>query len=115
MKLIDVTVPLDAHVPTYPGNTPVSLEPTKRIARGESSNVSSLHLSAHTGTHVDAPRHFFDDGVGADALPLELLFGQARVIEVTSRHIGPEELSQVELAGAVRLLIKTHNSRLWGS
>jgi arylformamidase len=44
-----------------------------------------------------------------------LLCGQTRVIEVTSRHIGPEELSQVELVGDVRLLIKTHNSQLWGS
>ena len=40
---------------------------------GDSSNVSTLHMSAHAGTHVDAPRHFFDDGAGADALPLEML------------------------------------------
>ena len=65
-----------------PDNTPFSLEPIKRIARGDSSNVSTLHMSAHTGTHVDAPRHFFDDGAGAEALPLELLIGRARVIEV---------------------------------
>ena len=58
MKLIDVTVPLDATLPTYPNNTPFSLEPIKRLARGDSSNVSSLHMSAHCGTHVDAPRHF---------------------------------------------------------
>jgi arylformamidase len=77
--------------------------------------VSSLRLSAHTGTHVDARRHFFGDGAGANALPLALLSGQTRVLEVTSRHIGPDELSQVELAGDVRLLIKTHNSQLWGS
>ena len=61
MKLIDVSVPLDARLPTYPHNTPFSLEPIKRIARGDSSNVSTLHMSAHTGTHVDAPRHFFED------------------------------------------------------
>ena len=85
MKLIDVSVPLDANLPTYPGNTPFSLEPIKRIARGDSSNVSTLHMSAHTGTHVDAPRHFFDDGAGTEALPLELLIGRARVIEVTTR------------------------------
>src|SRR5678815_4147700 len=61
MKLIDVTVPLDAHLPIYPGNTPFTVEAVKRIARGDSSNVSTLHMSAHTGTHVDAPRHYFDD------------------------------------------------------
>jgi arylformamidase len=116
IKLIDVTVPLDANLPTYPGNTPFRIEATKRIARGESSNVSSLHMSTHSGTHVDAPRHFFDSGLGVDGLPLEMLLGRVRVIEVTSRRgIGPEELSESDLSEEVRVLIKTHNSRLWGS
>ena len=116
MKLIDVSVPLDANLPSYPGNTPFVLESVKRIANGDSSNVSSLHLSAHAGTHVDAPRHFFDSGLGVEALPLEMLFGRARVIEVTSRKgIGANELSGADLSKDVRLLIKTHNSRLWGS
>jgi arylformamidase len=117
MKLIDVSVPLDAAtLPTYPNNTPFSLEPVKRVARGDSSNVSTLHMSAHTGTHVDAPRHFFDDGAGTEALPLEMLLGRTRVIEVTSRTgIAAEDLKNIDLAEDVRLLIKTHNSRLWGS
>ena len=114
MKLIDVTVPLDPTLPTYPNNTPFSLEPIKRIARGDSSNVSTLHMSAHCGTHVDAPRHFFDEGPGTEALPLEMLIGRARVIEVTSRTgIAAEDLSGIDLSEDVRLLIKTHNSRLW--
>ncbi len=85
MKLIDVSVPLDATLPTYPNNTPFSLEPVKRLARGDSSNVSALHMSAHSGTHVDAPRHFFDSGPGTEALALDLLMGRVRVIQVTSR------------------------------
>jgi arylformamidase len=116
MKLIDVSVPLDATLPTYPNNTPFSLEPIKRLARGDSSNVSTLHLSAHTGTHVDAPRHFFDDGHGTEALALELLIGRARVIELASRGaIAEEDLAGLDLAGDVRLLFKTRNSELWRS
>src|SRR5215475_2724014 len=116
MKLIDVTVPPDASLPTYPGNTPFSLEGIKRIAKGDSSNVSSLHMSAHAGTHVDAPRHFFDDGAGADQLSLEILCGRARVIELTTRKaVTADDLAQFDLTEDVRLLIKTHNSRLWGS
>jgi arylformamidase len=116
MKLIDVSVPLDATLPTYPHNTPFSLEAIKRLARGDSSNVSTLHMSAHTGTHVDAPRHFFDAGAGTEALPLELLVGRARVIEVASRAgIAAEDLAALDLSDDIRLLIKTHNSRLWGS
>src|SRR5215204_1089757 len=116
MKLIDVSVPLDAALPTYPSNTPFSLEPMKRMARGESSNVSTLHMSAHGGTHVDAPRHFFDDRPGAEALPLEMLIGRTRVVEVGSRSsISAGDLSAIDLSEDVRLLIKTQNSRLWGS
>jgi arylformamidase len=116
MKLIDVSVPIDASLPTYPGNTPFSLEAIKRISRGESSNVSTVHMSAHAGTHVDAPRHFFDGAAGVDLLPLEMLLGRVRVIEIHSRKgIGPDELSESDLSEDVRVLIKTHNSRLWGS
>jgi arylformamidase len=116
MKHIDVTVPLDARLPTYPNNTPFSLEPIKRLARGDSSNVSTLHMSAHTGTHVDAPRHFFDDGPGTERLSLDLLIGRTRVIEVTSPDgIAAQDLSAVDLTGEVRLLIKTRNSQLWES
>ena len=116
MKLIDVTVPLDSVLPTYPNNTPFSLEAIKRIARGDSSNVSTLHMSAHTGTHVDAPRHFFDAGAGTEALPLEMLIGRTRVIEVTSRTgIAAQDLNGLDLSEDVRLLIKTHNSTFWGS
>jgi arylformamidase len=116
MRLIDVSVPLDAELPTYPHNTPFSLEPLKRIARGDSSNVSTLHMSAHTGTHVDAPRHFFDAGAGTESLALELLMGRARVIEIDSRAgIAAEDLAPIDLSDDIRVLIKTHNSRLWGS
>ena len=116
MKLIDVSVPLDAQLPTYPHNTPFTLEPIKRIARGDSSNVSTLHMSAHSGTHVDAPRHFFDDSPGTEALSLELLIGRTRVIEVNSRAgVAAEDLDAIDLSDDVRVLIKTQNSQLWGS
>jgi arylformamidase len=116
MKLIDVSVPLDAKLASYPGNTPFSIEPVKRIASGGSSNVSTLHMSAHSGTHVDAPRHFFDSGAATEALALDILIGRARVIELTTRKaITNDDLAPFNLAEDVRLLIKTANSRLWGT
>ncbi|MFN7917631.1 MAG: cyclase family protein [Vicinamibacterales bacterium] len=116
MKLIDISVPLDSSLATYPGNTPFGLKPIKRLARGDSSNVSTLHMSAHAGTHVDAPRHFFDDGAGVEALPLEMLCGRTRVVELTTRRgVTAEDLSEFDLSEDLRLLLKTTNSRLWGS
>ncbi len=117
MKLIDVSVALDpATLPTYPSNTPFTIEPIKRIAQGGTSNVSTLHMSAHSGTHVDAPHHFIDDAPGTEALPLDILVGRARVVELTTRKaITAEDLAPFDLSEDVRVLIKTVNSRLWGS
>lgn len=116
MKFIDVSVPLDGNLATYPGNTAYRLEGIKRIAKGDSSNVSTLHLSAHAGTHVDAPWHFFEEAPGTEALPLDLLCGRARVIELTTRKgITADDLAANDLSEDIRILIKTHNSRLWGS
>jgi len=99
MKLIDVTVPLDATLPTYPHHTPFSLEPIQRRARGDRSNLSTLHMSAHSGTHVDAPVHVVDGGAGVEALPLEILCGRARVIELTSRKaIAAADLERLDLS-----------------
>ena len=73
-------------------------------------------MGTHTGTHVDAPRHFFDDGAGVDALPLDLLIGRARVVEITRRGgIGADELAAAGLREDLRVLLKTSNSALWNS
>jgi arylformamidase len=116
MKLIDVSVPLDSRLPTYPGNTPFSLEVVQSMARGNHANVSTMHASVHAGTHVDAPRHFLPDGAGAEALPLEILCGRTRVVEVTTRKgITPDDLAGIDLSEDIRVLLKTLNSRMWGS
>ena len=115
-KLLDVSVPLAAGMPTYPGNPEFELQPIKRIADGGSSNVSRLVMGTHTGTHVDAPRHFFDDGSAVDAMPLDLLLGRARVVEITRRGgIGAAELAEAGLREDLRVLLKTSNSALWNS
>jgi arylformamidase len=115
-KLLDVSVPLGKGLPTYPGNPPFELQALKRIADGASSNVSRMVLGTHTGTHVDAPRHFIDDGPGVDALPLDLLIGRARVIEITRRGaIVADDLESAGLREDLRVLFKTSNSALWNS
>lgn len=115
-KLLDVSVPLRPGLPTYPKNPPFELQPVQRIADGGSSNVSRLVMSAHTGTHVDAPFHFFDDGIGVDQLALELLIGRVRVVEINRRGgITAEDLEEAGLREDLRVLFKTPNSALWNT
>src|SRR5438874_8842785 len=115
-RLVDVSVLLAPSLATYPGNPPFELAPVKRVAEGGSSNVSRLTLGTHTGTHVDAPRHFFDGKPGVDALALELLIGRARVIDLPYRGgITEEHLSAAGLREDLRVLLRTPNSALWNS
>jgi arylformamidase len=113
-EYIDVTVRLAAGMPCYPGNPEFELQPIKRIADGGSSNVSKLVLGTHTGTHVDAPKHFLDDGATADQLRLEILIGPAHVIDIATRGaITEQDLASAGVDGDDRVLIKTGNSALW--
>jgi arylformamidase len=113
-RLVEVSVLLRPGVPTYPGNPEFELQPVKRIAEGGSSNVSRLVLGTHTGTHVDAPKHFFDDGPGADALALDLLIGRSRVIDLPHRGgITEDHLAAAGLREDLRVLLRTPNSALW--
>jgi arylformamidase len=113
-RLLDVSVPLVAGMVTYPGNPEFELQAVKRMSEGASSNVSKLVLGTHTGTHVDAPRHFFDNGVAVESLPLDLLIGRARVIQIHRRGaITREDLAEAGLREDLRVLLKTQNSAFW--
>ena len=55
---IDISVPLYTGMAHWPDNPPVRIERMMDLSRGDAANVSKLELGAHTGTHMDAPRHF---------------------------------------------------------
>lgn len=118
MEFIDISVPISSRIPIWPGNPGLEFEAVNRIAEGASSNVSRVSLGTHTATHVDAPRHFLEDGVGVDELPLADLVGPCRVLDFRQVPLG-EGITAGALDRAVagrpaeRLLLKTRNSELW--
>jgi arylformamidase len=64
-------------------------------------------MSAHLGTHADAPSHVLPDGEGAAALPLAAFLGPARVVDLPGRgEVGPDALPRRAL-GAPRILFRT--------
>src|ERR1043166_9973363 len=84
--IYDITVPILNGGVIYPGNPAISITPQQEIAKGGSSNVSSLSFGSHTATHVDAPKHFFDNGATIDAVPLSTLMGPAMLIQRSEEH-----------------------------
>jgi arylformamidase len=110
-KIYDVSVPLSASVPTYPGDPRFEIEFQKRLAAGDACNLARLSLGAHAGTHVDAPYHFRAEGITVDELPLEILMGKARVVETPVRdRIRREDLESLDLRDDLRVLLKTRMS-----
>ncbi|MES2178733.1 MAG: cyclase family protein [Gemmatimonadota bacterium] len=111
-RIYDVSVSLRTGGLIYPGNPPISITAQQSLAQGDGANVSRLEFGAHSGTHVDAPKHFFDDGSGVDALSLDVLMGPARLIafEDSVASIGEAELRAHDLSGVTRVLFKTKNS-----
>jgi arylformamidase len=116
MKLFDISLPLRPGMIVYPGDSPLSLQRSHEIACGDAYNLTRLQLSAHAGTHVDAPLHFIDGAAGVTELPLAALVGPAWVVDATgiSADIDAMTLAQLDVPdGSARLLFKTPNSRLW--
>ncbi|MGH9888260.1 MAG: cyclase family protein [bacterium] len=110
--IYDISVSLETGGLVYPGNPEISITPQQAISKGAGANVSLLSFGSHSGTHVDAPKHFFDDGLGVDALSLDVLMGPAVLIAVADSvmSVGEAELRLHELKGHTRVLIKTRNS-----
>jgi len=108
---IDVSVPVRSGMVRWPDNPPIELVRTMDVAKGDPATVSRLSLGVHSGTHVDAPVHFLADGTGVDAIPLDHLLGEARVVEVgDGPSIGASQLLAVDPRPGERLLLKTGNS-----
>jgi arylformamidase len=80
LRLWDISPPVHAASPVFPGDTPFSSTWVARIAPGCPVNVSTLTLSPHTGAHADAPLHYDDNGAAVGLLDLAPYLGRCRVI-----------------------------------
>jgi arylformamidase len=104
-------------MPVWPGDPDFKIYSLQRLRDGGAANISGIECGVHTGTHVDAPWHFLDDGATVERLPLDVLVGPAVVAflpvvnEITAADL--EALALPE--GTRRLLLRTRNSGLWAS
>ncbi|HEY3291475.1 MAG TPA: cyclase family protein [Anaerolineae bacterium] len=109
--LFDITRPLSERTAVYPGDTPVTIVPTSRLRDGANSNVSSITMSVHAGTHIDAPRHYADGEPGVDALDLAALTGPARVVTLdVAQAIDVTDLAGSDVVSVPALLVHTRGS-----
>ncbi|MBT2584140.1 arylformamidase [Planococcus sp. ISL-109] len=105
--IIDISMPLDATTPEWPGDTPFSYRLSVTKQQSGSVNIGELQTSTHIGTHIDAPFHYDEDGMKTDELPLAVYLTTAQVMDVT----GPEQVRVTDLdklkEGVEAVLLKT--------
>jgi len=113
--LIDISVPLRPEMPIWPGNMGFRLTRVLRLETGDSVNISQIECDVHTGTHIDAPRHFLQDGYTVEQLPLDVLIGPVTVAYLPRAvAIAADDLANLALPpDTIRLLLRTRNSELW--
>lgn len=115
MPIYDLSAPISNDLPTYPGDPAIQITDWSSLGKGDSANVSALSLGAHTGTHVDAPAHFIEGMKKVESLDLNVLIGEAEVIEVPVDQTAISEnfVAKNCAPGTIRVLFKTRNSTFW--
>ena len=115
MRTYDITLTISPDLPTWPGDPGVELVRVEKIEDGSNANVSRVDMGVHTGTHVDAPFHFLQDGTTVDKLNLSLLTGRAYVLHLPDVEvITAAVLEEAQIPPRTRrLLFKTRNSDFW--
>ncbi len=119
MHIYDISLNIHPDMPVWPGDPPVIFERFEKIEEGSIANVTRISVSAHSGTHVDAPYHFLGDSLATvEKLSLKSLMGRAYVLLIPDSIdlITADLLQRLEIPPRTRrLLFKTRNSANWAN
>ena len=110
-SVYDISVLLGLENIDYPGDDPYTREEISSISNGAAYTLSTLTLSAHSGTHIDAPAHFLERAKTIDLYPPENFVLPAHVIHVEDvESIKPDFLDGLKTERGDAMLFKTTNS-----
>lgn len=109
-EYIDISFSYDDGMAIYPANPQYICQKVSDMQKGDSCNVSKITLGTHTGTHIDAPSHFVQDGMPIDQLPLAWTNGRAKVLHIEETVITVECLKKYEVEKDDIIIFRTSNS-----
>jgi len=109
-RLWDISPPVHAGSPVFPGDTPYRQRWAATIAPGCPVNVSAIELSPHVGAHADAPLHYDPSGAAVGELELDAYLGSCRVIHAIGCGplIEPRHLAHALVDLPPRVLVRTY-------
>jgi arylformamidase len=112
MPLYDATLALHENMAIFPGDPPFKMTPLFHTTMGDKFNLSTITMGTHTGTHVDPPAHYLNGGQTVDEIPLGVLIGPGKILDLTGhRELNRDILQSCDLKGVTRVFFKTDNSR----
>lgn len=106
----DVSIELSSNTAVYTGDPNIEIEKVFNISKGDKFNLSKLIFTTHGGTHIDAPKHFFNNGYGVEEIPIEKLIGKVKVFELLNcNKIEKQHLEKFKIESGDRIFFKTSN------
>ncbi len=113
VEIFDISKTLKEGLAIWPGDPEFLLDPVLRIKEGASSNVLSINMGTHTGTHIDAPLHVDDSGTDVIGISIRSFIGPARVVSIAVKEcIEASDLASLDWQGVERVLFKTRASSI---
>lgn len=120
MRFIDLTHPIHHGMFKFWGDyhPNVEVEITGTYER-DKCQVRKLTIGTHTGTHIDAPRHFFPAGVSIDQVPVSRFVVDAHVVDLTGKMSGgtisTDDLPDLKFLPGNALILKIGWDAHWGT
>lgn len=111
MKIFDISWPISPEMTAYKDKKTVAFTQNKSFEK-DGFHESTFAMSAHSGTHIDAPLHFQKEGVTIDKLDLSQIIGKCKVFDMSSVTDGitQDHLENLDIQPHDIILFKTSNS-----
>lgn len=93
--IIDLSVPINAQTPVYPGDPPTKIEEAGRFEK-DGFRDHYISIGTHVGTHIDAPMHMLEDGQSLDEIEIEQLVGPGKLFTAVGHNFDEINLSGIQ-------------------
>jgi len=112
-KIYDISILIHPEMVVYKGDPAVKIDVHNKIVDNKGANTSLIHFGSHTGTHIDAPNHFINDGKTTDIVDLSKFIGECKVFEIMNTDcIKKEHIIKLDIQKDDIILFKTDNKTI---
>ena len=117
MRTYDISLSISPDLVVWPDDPSIEITRKSKIEDGADMNATHVQMSAHSGTHIDAPFHFLESGETVENISLDMMIGRAYVLHVPGVKIITREILEKSPIPprTKRILFKTDNSELWST